>query len=63
MQALARPLARVASKNLGRAAALSTWSAVPAGPPDPILGESFIAPYVPRTPTVAVGFNQCSLLR
>ena len=38
MQAVARPLTRTAPKSLRRAAALSTWSAVPAGPPDPILG-------------------------
>lgn len=41
MQAFSRPLARIAPRNLSRAAALSTWSAVPAGPPDPILGESY----------------------
>lgn len=38
MQAISRPLTRTAPKTLRRAAALSTWSAVPAGPPDPILG-------------------------
>ncbi|CCM01943.1 uncharacterized protein FIBRA_04016 [Fibroporia radiculosa] len=40
MQAIARPLARAAPKQIRCAAALSTWSAVPAGPPDPILGVS-----------------------
>lgn len=38
MQAISRPLTRTAPKSLRRAAALSTWSTVPAGPPDPILG-------------------------
>lgn len=41
MQAIARPLTRAAPRGLRQAAALSTWSAVPAGPPDPILGEFF----------------------
>ena len=39
MQAIARPLTRAAPRGLRQAAALSTWSAVPAGPPDPILRE------------------------
>ncbi|PCH33598.1 hypothetical protein WOLCODRAFT_22108 [Wolfiporia cocos MD-104 SS10] len=45
MQVIARPLARTAPQQVRRAAALSTWSAVPAGPPDPILGvtEAFKA--------------------
>ena len=38
MQAIARPLARVAPKHVRYAGSLSVWSAVPAGPPDPILG-------------------------
>jgi len=36
MQAISRPLT-TSSRNLARAA-LSTWTNVPAGPPDPILG-------------------------
>ncbi|KAK7694597.1 Aspartate aminotransferase, mitochondrial [Cerrena zonata] len=57
MQALARPLARAAPKNLSRAAALSTWSAVPAGPPDPILGvtEAFKADKDSRKINLGVG--------
>lgn len=39
MQAIARPIARVAPRQVRAAAALSTWANVPAGPPDPILGE------------------------
>lgn len=39
MQAIARPIARAAPRQVRAAAALSTWSNVPAGPPDPILGE------------------------
>ena len=42
MQAIARPLARAAPRGLRQAAALSTWSAVPAGPPDPILGACHV---------------------
>ena len=38
MQAIARPLARIAPKHVRYAGSLSVWSAVPAGPPDPILG-------------------------
>ena len=38
MQAIARPLARAAPKHVRYAGSLSVWSAVPAGPPDPILG-------------------------
>lgn len=37
MQVISRPLTR-SSTNLARAA-LSTWTNIPAGPPDPILGE------------------------
>ena len=39
MQAIARPLARAAApKHVRYAGSLSAWAAVPAGPPDPILG-------------------------
>ncbi|KAL6302173.1 pyridoxal phosphate-dependent transferase [Sparassis latifolia] len=57
MQAVARPLARTAPNNLRRAAALSTWSTVPAGPPDPILGvtEAFKADKDPRKINLGVG--------
>ncbi|GBE78274.1 Aspartate aminotransferase, mitochondrial [Sparassis crispa] len=57
MQAVARPLARAAPNNLRRAAALSTWSTVPAGPPDPILGvtEAFKADKDPRKINLGVG--------
>jgi len=57
MQALARPLARAAPRSLARAAALSTWSSVPAGPPDPILGvsEAFKADKDPRKINLGVG--------
>ncbi|KAI0078928.1 PLP-dependent transferase [Panus rudis PR-1116 ss-1] len=57
MQALSRPLARVAPRSLARAAALSTWSNVPAGPPDPILGvtEAFKADKDPRKINLGVG--------
>ena len=61
MQALARPLARAAPKNLSRAAALSTWSAVPAGPPDPILGESFNSVYTSPCSHCIPRLLQCSL--
>ncbi|KIP12008.1 hypothetical protein PHLGIDRAFT_27620 [Phlebiopsis gigantea 11061_1 CR5-6] len=57
MQAISRPLSRTAPKSLRRAAALSTWSAVPAGPPDPILGvsEAFKADKDPRKINLGVG--------
>ncbi|KAI0793452.1 pyridoxal phosphate-dependent transferase [Abortiporus biennis] len=57
MLAITRPLARAAPKGLSRAAALSTWSAVPAGPPDPILGvtEAFKADKDPRKINLGVG--------
>ncbi|PSR72383.1 hypothetical protein PHLCEN_2v11726 [Hermanssonia centrifuga] len=57
MQVISRPLTRSAPRNLRRAAALSTWSAVPAGPPDPILGvtEAFKADKDPRKINLGVG--------
>ncbi|KAH8102614.1 PLP-dependent transferase [Cristinia sonorae] len=57
MQAIARPLARASPRALSRAAALSTWSAVPAGPPDPILGvtEAFKRDQDPRKINLGVG--------
>ncbi|GJE86060.1 aspartate aminotransferase family protein [Phanerochaete sordida] len=57
MQAISRPLTRTAPKSLRRAAALSTWAAVPAGPPDPILGvtEAFKADKDPRKINLGVG--------
>ncbi|KAI0347998.1 PLP-dependent transferase [Trametopsis cervina] len=57
MQAITRPLARAAPRGLRQAAALSTWSAVPAGPPDPILGvtEAFKADKDPRKINLGVG--------
>ncbi|THH34165.1 hypothetical protein EUX98_g47 [Antrodiella citrinella] len=57
MQAIARPLARAAPRALSRAAALSTWSAVPAGPPDAILGvtEAFKRDQDPRKINLGVG--------
>ncbi|KAI0815204.1 PLP-dependent transferase [Irpex lacteus] len=57
MQAIARPLTRAAPKGLRQAAALSTWAAVPAGPPDPILGvtEAFKADKDPRKINLGVG--------
>nr|VWO96684.1 Aspartate aminotransferase (EC [Ganoderma boninense] len=57
MQAIARPLARVAPKHVRYAGSLSVWSAVPAGPPDPILGvtEAFKADKDPRKINLGVG--------
>ncbi|EKM60996.1 uncharacterized protein PHACADRAFT_134034 [Phanerochaete carnosa HHB-10118-sp] len=57
MQAISRPLTRSAPLSLRRAAALSTWSAVPAGPPDPILGvtEAFKADKDSRKINLGVG--------
>ncbi|KAI0825186.1 pyridoxal phosphate-dependent transferase [Trametes gibbosa] len=57
MQAIARPLARVAPKHVRYTGSLSAWSAVPAGPPDPILGvtEAFKADKDPRKINLGVG--------
>ncbi|KAH9944431.1 PLP-dependent transferase [Epithele typhae] len=57
MQAIARPLARVAPKHVRYAGTVSAWSAVPAGPPDPILGvtEAFKADKDPRKINLGVG--------
>ncbi|KZT06907.1 PLP-dependent transferase [Laetiporus sulphureus 93-53] len=57
MQAVSRPIARAVPSNVRRAAALSTWSAVPAGPPDPILGvtEAFKADQDTRKINLGVG--------
>ncbi|KAI1797829.1 PLP-dependent transferase [Ganoderma leucocontextum] len=57
MQAIARPLARVAPKHVRYAGSLSVWFTVPAGPPDPILGvsEAFKADKDPRKINLGVG--------
>ncbi|KZT74675.1 hypothetical protein DAEQUDRAFT_719857 [Daedalea quercina L-15889] len=57
MQAIARPLARAAPRQVRAAAALSTWANVPAGPPDPILGvtEAFKADQDSRKINLGVG--------
>ncbi|KAH9946668.1 pyridoxal phosphate-dependent transferase [Amylocystis lapponica] len=57
MQVISRPLARAVPQHIRRAAALSTWSAVPAGPPDPILGvtEAFKADKDSRKINLGVG--------
>ncbi|RPD63009.1 PLP-dependent transferase [Lentinus tigrinus ALCF2SS1-7] len=57
MQAIARPLARAAPRHVRYAGSLSIWSAVPAGPPDPILGvtEAFKADKDPRKINLGVG--------
>lgn len=59
MQAIARPLARVAPKHVRYTGSLSAWSAVPAGPPDPILGtwQLFLprcAVYLPENHFVSI---------
>ncbi|VDB99682.1 unnamed protein product [Peniophora sp. CBMAI 1063] len=55
MQAVART--RTLAPRVVRAAGVSTWSAVPAGPPDPILGvtEAFKADKDPRKINLGVG--------
>ncbi|OBZ78526.1 Aspartate aminotransferase, mitochondrial [Grifola frondosa] len=57
MQAIARPLARAAPRHVRYAGTLSAWSAVPAGPPDAILGvtEAFKADKDPRKINLGVG--------
>ncbi|KAI0963505.1 hypothetical protein AcW1_000563 [Taiwanofungus camphoratus] len=57
MQVIARPLTRIAPRQIRVVAALSTWSAVPAGPPDPILGvtEAFKADKDSRKINLGVG--------
>ncbi|KAI0374223.1 PLP-dependent transferase [Pilatotrama ljubarskyi] len=57
MQAIARPLARAAPRHVRYAGSLSVWSAVPAGPPDPILGvtEAWKADKDPRKINLGVG--------
>ncbi|KAI0735222.1 PLP-dependent transferase [Earliella scabrosa] len=57
MQAIARPLARAAPRHVRYAGSLSVWSAVPAGPPDPILGvtEAFKADKDSRKINLGVG--------
>ncbi|OCH96464.1 PLP-dependent transferase [Obba rivulosa] len=57
MLAVARPLVRVAPRHALRAAGVSTWSHVPAGPPDPILGvtEAFLRDKDSRKINLGVG--------
>ncbi|KAI0801318.1 PLP-dependent transferase [Fomes fomentarius] len=57
MQAIARPLVRAAPRHVRYAGSLSVWSAVPAGPPDPILGvtEAFKADKDSRKINLGVG--------
>ncbi|KII93192.1 hypothetical protein PLICRDRAFT_35377 [Plicaturopsis crispa FD-325 SS-3] len=57
MLAISRSSLSTAMRLQTRAAALSTWSAVPAGPPDPILGvsEAFKADKDPRKINLGVG--------
>ncbi|EMD41819.1 hypothetical protein CERSUDRAFT_128978 [Gelatoporia subvermispora B] len=57
MLAAARPLARAIPRHTLRAAGVSTWSNVPAGPPDPILGvtEAFLRDKDPRKINLGVG--------
>ncbi|TFK57234.1 PLP-dependent transferase [Heliocybe sulcata] len=57
MLAISRPLRRVTTSSARRAACVSTWSTVPAGPPDPILGvtEAFKADKDARKINLGVG--------
>lgn len=59
MQAIARPLARAAPRHVRYAGSLSVWSAVPAGPPDPILGTCRSSRFVLREAAARSALSSC----